>query len=71
MRRNTLYRTHEWMPNGLLLSVKDQLGKVLESHTYDSVRRGLTSQRANGVDSLTVNYFDGTSVDGKPARPTP
>jgi RHS repeat-associated protein len=42
--------------NGLLLGVTDQLGKVLESHTYDSQRRGLSTQRANGVDSLTVGY---------------
>lgn len=42
--------------NGLLLSATDQLGKVLESHTYDSQRRGLSSQRASGVDSLTVSY---------------
>jgi RHS repeat-associated protein len=43
--------------NGLLLSVTDQQGKVLESHTYDpSSRQGLTSVRANGIDSVTVSY---------------
>jgi YD repeat-containing protein len=47
--------------NGLLLSVTDQLGKVLESHTYDSERRGLSSQRANGVDLLTISYSWGGS----------
>jgi YD repeat-containing protein len=45
--------------NGLLLSVLDQLGKVLESHTYDSRRRGLSSSKANGVDSLTIAYSPG------------
>jgi len=47
--------------NGLLLNVTDQLGKVLEAHTYDGQRRGLSSQRANGVDSLTVSYSAGGS----------
>src|SRR5258708_26263550 len=31
-------------------------GKVLESHNYDNVRRGLTSTRANGVDQIIVTY---------------
>lgn len=47
--------------NGLLLSATDQLGKVLESHTYDTQRRGLSSQRANGVDSVTIAYSPGGS----------
>ncbi len=40
----------------LLLSVLDNEGIVLEAHTYDSQRRGLTSERANGVDKVTVAY---------------
>ncbi len=44
--------------NGLMLSVTDQQGKILESHTYDDLRRGTSSQRANGVDALTVTYYD-------------
>jgi len=47
--------------SGLLLSVTDQLSKVLEAHTYDTQRRGLSSQRANGVDSLTISYSPGGS----------
>jgi RHS repeat-associated protein len=43
-------------PLDQLLSVTDGQGKVLESHTYDYSRRGLTSVRANGVDSVTVQY---------------
>jgi YD repeat-containing protein len=39
-----------------ITSVTDSNGKVLESHTYDSSGRGLTSSRANGVESLTVTY---------------
>ena len=40
----------------LITSVLDQNGKTLESHTYDVNGRGLTSSRANGVDSVTVSY---------------
>jgi RHS repeat-associated protein len=40
----------------LLLSVTDAAGKVLEDHTYDYSRRGLTSERANGVDFVAVTY---------------
>jgi YD repeat-containing protein len=39
-----------------ITAVTDNNGKVLESHTYDSSGRGLTSSRANGVESLTVTY---------------
>jgi RHS repeat-associated protein len=51
--------------NGLMLSATDQQGKILESHTYDGLRRGTSSQRANGVDALTVSsYYNigGTSI---------
>lgn len=42
--------------NSLITAVKDSAGKILESHTYDSNGRGLTSSRAGGVESLTVTY---------------
>jgi YD repeat-containing protein len=42
--------------NSLITSVTDSNGKVLESHTYDSEGRGLTSSRANGVEAVTVSY---------------
>jgi YD repeat-containing protein len=42
--------------NSMITSVTDSNGKVLESHTYDSNHRGLTSARANGVEALTVTY---------------
>ena len=42
--------------NSFIAAVLDSQGKVLESHTYDSSGRGLTSSRANGVDSLTASY---------------
>jgi len=41
---------------GLILAVLDSDGKVLESHTYDAQRRGLTSSRAGGVDAVTISY---------------
>jgi YD repeat-containing protein len=39
-----------------ITQVTDSNGKVLESHTYDSQGRGLTSSQANGVNALTVSY---------------
>ncbi len=46
----------EYSPAGLLTAVKDSSGRILESHTYDGVGRGLTSSRSGGVDSVTVSY---------------
>jgi YD repeat-containing protein len=44
-------------PNSsMILSITDSQGKVLETHTYDSQNRGLTSSRAYGVDSVTLSY---------------
>ncbi len=40
----------------LISSVFDSDGKVLETHTYDARNRGLTSSKANGVESLRVTY---------------
>jgi YD repeat-containing protein len=40
----------------LITAVLDSNGAVLESHTYDSLGRGLTSSRAGGVEALTVTY---------------
>jgi YD repeat-containing protein len=42
--------------NSMITAVKDNEGKALESHTYDANGRGLTSSRANGVESVTVTY---------------
>jgi hypothetical protein len=39
-----------------IVSVNDMNGKVLESHAYDTLRRGLSSSRANGVDALTISF---------------
>jgi YD repeat-containing protein len=42
--------------NSNITAVLDNEGKILESHTYDNLNRGLTSSRANGVESITVQY---------------
>jgi YD repeat-containing protein len=42
--------------NSNITAVLDMNGKVLESHTYDPLHRGLTSSRANGVEAVTVTY---------------
>ena len=51
--------------NTLISSVTDSLGKTLEAHTYDSQRRGLTSQQANdstghAVNRISVMYSGGS-----------
>jgi YD repeat-containing protein len=48
---NFSYDSHSFIS-----SVVDANAKVLESHTYDSTGRGLTSARANGVESVSVSY---------------
>jgi YD repeat-containing protein len=40
----------------LITAVLDSAGKILESHTYDSKSRGLTSSHANGVATVTLSY---------------
>lgn len=42
--------------NSFISAVLDSNNKILESHTYDTNGRGLTSARAGGVESLTVSY---------------
>jgi YD repeat-containing protein len=42
--------------NSFIAAVLDSNAQVLEMHTYDSMGRGLTSSRANGVDVVTVSY---------------
>lgn len=46
----------DYNSQSLIADVKDSQGVVLESHTYDSLGRGLTSARANGVEAVTVSY---------------
>jgi YD repeat-containing protein len=47
--------------NNLILKVTDSQSKTIEAHTYDSQRRGLTSQQGNdssgrAVNKVTVTY---------------
>lgn len=60
-RPDNTFTTFEYDANSLISAVKDTDGKLLEGHTYDSQGRGLTSTRANGVDSVTVSYPNDTS----------
>ncbi|MEP6922021.1 MAG: DUF6531 domain-containing protein, partial [bacterium] len=47
-----------------ITSVTDVLGNVLESHTYDSQGRALTSEIAgNGTERYTLNYVSATETD--------
>jgi len=39
-----------------ITAVTDSNGKVIESHSYDSGSRGLTSSRAAGVEAITLSY---------------
>jgi YD repeat-containing protein len=48
--------TFQYDSNSNITAVLDSNNKVLESHTYDSSQRGLTSARANGVEALTISY---------------
>lgn len=48
--------TFQYDPNSNISAVLDSDGKILESHTYDSSGRGLTSSRANGVEAVTASY---------------
>jgi YD repeat-containing protein len=49
--------TFQYNSQSLISSVTDSNGKILESHTYDTSARGLTSSRAAGVDALTISYI--------------
>ncbi len=55
--------------NGYISAVLDNNNKVLESHTYDSAGRGLTTSRAGGAESITVSYPQPQSYGGKFLEP--
>ena len=46
-----------------LTSVIDALGNVLESHTYDSQGRALTSERQGGLERYTLAYATASRTD--------
>jgi YD repeat-containing protein len=49
--------------NNLLTNVTDALGNILEAHTYDSNRRGLTSEGHGGVERYVLNYVSDTETE--------
>jgi YD repeat-containing protein len=49
--------TFQYNSQSLISSVTDSNSKILESHTYDTSARGLTSSRAAGADALTISYI--------------
>ncbi len=46
----------QYNTQSLITAVTDSQGVILESHTYDSNGRGLTSSRANGIEAISVSY---------------
>jgi RHS repeat-associated protein len=50
-----------------LTTVQDALDNVLETHTYDSQGRALTSERASSVEHYTLNYVNSTETDATDA----
>lgn len=50
------FATFEYGDQNMITAVKDSDGKILEAHTYDGWCRGLTSTRADGVESISVSY---------------
>jgi YD repeat-containing protein len=48
--------TFQYDSSSRITTVLDNEGKVLESHTYDALNRGLTGSRAGGVESVTITY---------------
>ena len=42
--------------SNLITNVTDPGGKTIESHSYDSMRRGLSSAEANNVRSVSISY---------------
>lgn len=57
-----LYFEHNWWFDKVA-AVRDALGNVLESHTYDGQGRALTSELHGGVERFTLNYVSGTETD--------
>jgi YD repeat-containing protein len=50
------FTTFAYTPANLISTVTDTNGKILESHTYDSYGRALTSSQAGGVNAVTLTY---------------
>src|SRR5205085_574577 len=46
-----------------LATVTDALGQVVESHSYDSQGRAMTSEKQGGVEHYSLNYVSTTETD--------
>lgn len=56
-RPDLTFVTFQYDANSMITAVKDSLGNLIESHTYDSAGRGLTSSRGSGgAEAVTVSY---------------
>jgi RHS repeat-associated protein len=53
----------EYDGNVRLTSVTDALGNLIESHTYNSQGRAITSEREDGIDHYELSYVSGTETD--------
>ncbi len=49
--------------NNRLTSATDALGNLIESHTYDSQGRALTSEKQGGVEHYSLSYVSDTETD--------
>jgi len=61
---------YQFIYNGspsVLTSVTDALGNILESHTYDSQGRALSSEAQGGIERVTLSYVSDTETDATDA----
>jgi YD repeat-containing protein len=54
--------TYAYDSKALLTSVTDSVGHLIEGHTYDTFRRGLTSTRGSGADAIQLTYLNGSTA---------
>lgn len=51
------FATFTYDANSNITAIKDSLGNLIESHTYDSEHRGLTSSHGSaGAEAVTISY---------------
>lgn len=48
---------------GVIANVKDLLGNTIESHTYDSLGRAITSAKHGDVEKLTLSYVSANQTN--------
>jgi len=50
-----------------LTTVIDALGNIVESHSYDSAGRAITSEKQGGIERYSLNYVSDTETDATDA----